>query len=105
MSSRVLVARSKFLLLVSVLSTCVGLAAVSTGRSGPVDAEPQAGSAEAAVAISDIEPAASATVELPMPPPVEPTTGTATPPPAEPAAASNPEVVPPTEPVRLPAWR
>jgi soluble lytic murein transglycosylase-like protein len=69
MSSRVLVARSKFLLLASVLSTCVGLAAVSTGRSGPVEAEPQAGSGEAAVAVSDIEPAASATVDLPMPPP------------------------------------
>ena len=35
MASRVLAARSKFLLFVSVLSTCAGLAAVSSRQSGP----------------------------------------------------------------------
>ena len=94
MSSRVLVARSKFLLFVSVLSTCVGLAAVSSSQSGPGEAEPLVGSSEAA-AISDTGSPVEATVELPTPPPRDPAADAATPPPAEPAVASGPGDLPP----------
>jgi len=101
MSSRVRVARSKFLLLASVLSTCAGLAAVSTDQSGPGDAEPLVGSGEAA-AISATGSPAPATVELPRPPPMRPAPDAAIPPPAEPVAASAPEGLPP-EPALPPA--
>jgi len=97
MSSRVRVARSKFLLFVSALSTCVGLAAVSSSQSGPGKAEPLASSGEAA-AISDTGPPVEATVELPTPPPRDPATDAATPPSAAPAAASEPGALPPAEP-------
>jgi soluble lytic murein transglycosylase-like protein len=93
MSSRGRVARSKFLLLASVLSTCAGLA-VSTDQSGPGEAEPLVGSGEAA-AISATGFPAPATVELPTPPPSRPAADAATPPPAEPPAASDPGGLPP----------
>jgi soluble lytic murein transglycosylase-like protein len=95
-------ARSKVLLLVSVLSTCVGLAALPTSHSGPGEAEPLAGSEEAA-AFSDTGSPVEATVELPTPPPWEPAADAATLPPAEPAAASDPGVLPPAEPALSPA--
>ena len=68
MSSRVLVARSKALLLASVLMTCAGFAALPASRSGPGEAEPLVGAEEAA-AISDTGSPVEATVELPTPPP------------------------------------
>lgn len=89
MSSRVLVARSKFLLFVSVLTMGAGLAAVSSSQNGPDDAEPLAGSGEAA-AISDTGLPVEASVELPMPPPRGRAADAATQPPVEPAAASDP---------------
>ena len=101
MSSRVLIARSKFLLFVSGLLTCVGLAAVSSSQSGPGEAEPLASSGEAA-AISDTGSPIEATVELPMPPPRGPATDAAVAPPAEPAAASEPVALPPAEPAAPP---
>ena len=93
MSSRVRVASSKLLLLVSVLLTCAGLAAVATDQRGPGDPEPLVGSGEAA-AISATGSAAPATVELPAPPPTRPAADAATPPPVEPAAASDPGDLP-----------
>jgi soluble lytic murein transglycosylase-like protein len=101
MASRLLVARSKFLLFVSVLSTFVGLAAVSSSQSGPGEAEPLAGASEA-VAISDTGSPVEATVELPTPPPKEPAADAAVPPPAEPAAPSEPGGLPPAEPAPPP---
>jgi len=77
--------------------TCAGLAAVSSSQSGPGEAEPLAGSGEAA-AISDTGSPVEATVELPMPPPREPAADAAVPPPAEPAAPSEPGGLPPAEP-------
>src|SRR5688500_18571021 len=97
MASRVLAARTKFLLFVSVLSTCAGLAAVSTDQPGPGEAEPLMGSGEA-VAISDTVSLGEPTAELPMPPPREPVADAATPPPVEPAATSELEGLPPAEP-------
>ncbi len=97
MSSRVLVARSKILLFVSVLLTCIGLAAVSSGQGGPGEAEPLVGPGEAA-AISDTGSSIEATVELPTPPPRDPATDAAIAPPAEPAAAPDTEGLPPAEP-------
>lgn len=98
MSSRVLIARrSKFLLFVSVLSTCAGLAAVSSGQSGPGEAEPPAGSGEAA-AISAAGSPVEETVELPMPPPRGPAADVAVPPPAEPVAPPEPGGLPAVEP-------
>src|SRR5687768_577266 len=101
MSSRVSVARSKFLLFVSVLLTCAGLAAALTHQSGPGEAEPLVGPGETA-AISDTSSPVEAAVELPTPPPWEPADDVATPPPAEPAEASNPGGPPPAEPAAPP---
>ncbi len=101
MSSRVLVARSRVLLIVSVLLTCAGLAAVSSSQSGPGEEEPLVGSGEA-VAISDTVSLGEPIVELPMPPPRAPATDAAVPPPAEPATASELGGLPPAE-AALPA--
>ena len=97
MSSRVLIARSKFLLLVSALSTCIGLAGVLSSQSGSGEAEPLAGSGEA-VAISTSDSPVEVTVDLPTPPSWEPAADAAVPPAAEPAAASDPGGLPPAEP-------
>lgn len=102
MSSRVLVARSKALLLVSVLTTCAGLAALPANQSGPGEAEPLVGADEVA-AISDTGSQVEATVELPTPPRWVPVADVPTPPPAEPVAASDPGALPPTEPALPPA--
>ena len=102
MSSRALVARSKFLLFVSGLLTCAGLAAVATDQGGPGEAEAQAGSGEAA-AISAIGSLAPETVELPMPPPPAPVAGAATPLPAEPEVVSDAGAPTPAEAAPAPA--
>ena len=102
MSSRVVVARSKFLLLVSVLLTCAGLAALPSSQSGSGDGDPLVGSGEIA-AISDTDAPVEATAELPTPPPWVPAPEAVTPPPAEPVVAAVPGVLPPTEPAPPPA--
>ena len=103
MASRVLAARSKFLLFVSVLSACAGLAAVSTGQSGPGEAEPLAGAGELA-AISATGAPVEAAVELPIPPPPprEGAAEAAVSPPAGPAAAPEAASPPPAEPAPAP---
>jgi soluble lytic murein transglycosylase-like protein len=110
MSSRRFAARSKFLLFLSLLSASAGVAALSTGQSGPAE-EPLAAPGEAA-AISSVGAPAPATVELPVPPaparptslPVEPAAD-APPPPADPVAAPDPGVQapPPSAPAPAPA--
>jgi hypothetical protein len=97
MSSRALVARSKFLLVVSVLSTCVGVGAVSSSQSSPGEAEPLVGPGEAA-AISDTSSPIEAIVDLPTPSPWNPATDAAVALPAEPAAAPEPGGLTPAEP-------
>ena len=113
MSSRLHAARSKFLLLVSLLSTFAGLAAVLSNQDSPGEAEALAGSGEIA-AISATGAPVEAAVELPIPPPppreraleaevsppAEPTAPeAASPPPAEPAPAPAVAPAPPAPPV------
>ena len=95
MSSRWLLARSKFLLLVSIMLTGAGVAAVATDQGGPGEAEPPTTASEAA-AISAGGAPAPATVELPMPPPLaaRPAAEAATALPADPATV--PDAVAPT---------
>jgi soluble lytic murein transglycosylase-like protein len=83
MSSRALGARSKFLLFVSGLLTCAGLAAVATDQGGHGEAEPQVGSGEAAISATGSP--APESVELPMPPPPARAVEAAAPLPAAPA--------------------
>ena len=101
MSSRVLVAHTKLLLFVSVLLTCVGLAAVLSSPSGPFEAEPLVGPGEA-TAISDTSSPIEAIVELPTPPSWEPATDAAIAPLAELAAAPESGGLPPAEPAAPP---
>jgi len=97
MSSRLSGARTKFLLLVSVMSTCAGLAAVSTDQSGPGEAEPPMTSSEAASISASSSPDPEA-VELPMPPPPDPAAEAATPLPADPAPVPDAQApIPPAE--------
>lgn len=72
MSSRGLGARSKFLLLLALLSTGAGLAAGSTGQRPPARAEPPAASGEAAPVSTtgSPAPAAVAPAPAPVPPPM-----------------------------------
>lgn len=102
MSSRVLVARSKFLLFVSGLMACAGLAAVATDPGGPGETELQVGSGEAAISASG--PEAPETLELPIPPPPEPAVEAAAPLPAEPAVVPDAGGhIAPADPVPAPA--
>jgi soluble lytic murein transglycosylase-like protein len=99
MSSRLHAARSKFLLLVSLLSTFAGLGAVVSNQNSPGEAEPLMGSGEIA-AISETGAPVETVVELPIPPSPsrERAADAAVAVPVEAAAVSDPAGLSPAEP-------